>query len=1212
VSETPWLESAPLSELVGRLVDQVCNRFEAACKAGGQHRVEDILGDTPEPARSALLRELIVLEVYYRRARGEGCRAEEYLARFPDLDLAWLAEAVAGDAPAGPASRAAPRAEAARPAEATTPPQADTLAPEAAGQFGSRVGDYELLEEIARGGMGVVFKARQKSLNRIVALKMILAGQLASPEEVQRFLAEAEAIARLKHPNVVQVHEVGDSGGIPFFAMEYCEGGNLNAQLDGTPWPPDKAAALVRTLANALHAAHQAGIVHRDLKPANVLLAEDGTPKVTDFGLARRLDVQGQTRTGAIMGTPSYMAPEQASGKGKEAGPAADVYALGAILYELLTGRPPFRAATDMETLVQVISQEPVAVRRLQPGVPKDLETVCHKCLEKEPRKRYPSAEVLAHRLRLFLEGKPIPDRPIGVWGHALKWARRRPAVAALLAAVVGTVFVATALVTWQWRAAVAEHRRAEWLRLRRSLERGGQLLGEKGDIGQGILWLADAHQIALQEEPDLGPAIRANLGAWSQRLHPLRELLPHPVPVRTVALSPDGVTILTVGGKVAWLWQTTKRGQMASSSLELPHPHEIATAAFSPNSRLVLTFCDDGTPRLWDAVQGRLVRALGEKDAGTVEVAAFAPDGQSVATGHRDGKVRLWETGTGRLLPMGRPGHVGPVRALAFRPQGATLLTGGADGAIRSWDARTLQPARPTFPQQGGEVRTLCFSPDGRRLLTVSKDKRREGAPVVQLWDAATGEPTADLPHHYWVWAVAFSPDNRLVCTGGEDHTAQLWETGTGKAVFEHPLRHQDIVRAVAFSPDGKTLLTGSDDQTARLWDVASGRPTGQPLEHQGRVQAVSFGPDGRSLLTASADRTARIWGAAPTEPFVRELKHDTQVMSLAWAPDGETVATGTDDSRAWRWRAVTGVRLRPELPHKDDVWVVAYDPAGTVLLTGSRDCTAKLWDATTGKLLQTLPHRHRVRSAAFSPDGKVILTGSGDTSEGEARFWDTALGTPHGPPLSKGEVVWQVAFCPDGATCATASGEDRVTLWDVATWNARPLLDGHQNRVVALAFSPDGRTLLTGSTDKTARLWNVATARPRGEPLQHPGAVWSGAFSHDGRTIVTGCQDGTALLWDAATGTRVGPPLPHGDAVWAVACHPRDALVLTGSADRTARLWRLPDPVEADPERIKLWVQVSTGMELDDRGVRHWLDPDTWRDRQRRLHDVGHPRLP
>jgi serine/threonine protein kinase len=291
---------------------------------------------------------------------------------------------------------------------------------------------YEVLGELGRGGMGVVYQARQVNLDRVVALKMILAGGHAGQTDLARFKGEAEALARLQHPNIVQIFETGEAGGFPFLSLEFVAGGSLAARLDGTPWPPAEAARLVEDLAGAVHAAHQRGIVHRDLKPGNVLLTEDGMPKITDFGLAKRLDREtARTQSGAILGIPSYMAPEQAEGKRAEVGPAADVYTLGAILYELLTGQPPFQAETPLETVLRVIADEPVPPRRLCVGVPRDLQAVCMKCLAKDPRQRYASAALLAADLRRFMEGKPVRARYRR--GGGRRWWRDR-----VVASIVG------------------------------------------------------------------------------------------------------------------------------------------------------------------------------------------------------------------------------------------------------------------------------------------------------------------------------------------------------------------------------------------------------------------------------------------------------------------------------------------------------------------------------------------------------------------------------------------------------------------------------------------------------------------------------------------------------------------------------------------------------------------------------------------------------
>ena len=443
-SSQPDAESVTLSAALR--VNLACNRFEAAWKAGAPPRIEDCLDGSVEPERALLTRELIFLDLHYRRSQGETCRSEDYLARFPLLDREWLAAALAGEYPTQTVE------------PARTPESADGLStatlqspsPDGPPPVGLRsFGDYEVLEEIARGGMGVVYKARQLGFNRIVALKMILSGSHAGAEERQRFRIEAEAVARLQHPNIVQVYEVGEHEGKPFFSMEFCPGGGLDRKLSGTPLPPAEAARLVETLARTVQAAHDKGVVHRDLKPANVLLAADGAPKVTDFGLAKRMDAAGRTQSGAVLGTPSYMAPEQAGGKSKDIGPATDVYALGAILYECLTGRPPFKGPTALDTLTQVLLADAVPPRQMQPKTPRDLERICLKCLEKQPARRYATAAELADDLGRWQRGEPVraqPPSPGYVLGKRARRHRTPLAVAAgmflLLAAVVTTAFV--------------------------------------------------------------------------------------------------------------------------------------------------------------------------------------------------------------------------------------------------------------------------------------------------------------------------------------------------------------------------------------------------------------------------------------------------------------------------------------------------------------------------------------------------------------------------------------------------------------------------------------------------------------------------------------------------------------------------------------------------------------------------------------------------
>jgi hypothetical protein len=491
--------------------------------------------------------------------------------------------------------------------------------------------------------MDVVYKARQVKLNRPVALKMILGGALAGPEDLSRFRREAEAVARLQHPNIVQIHEVGEwrrsegDPALPFCCLEFCSGGRLADKLAGTPLAPREAATLAEVLARAVQAAHEAGIVHRDLNPANVLLTDEGTPKITDFGLAKRLDEVGQTQSGAIMGTPAYLAPEQALGRSKEIGPAADVYALGAILYEMLTGRTPFTGGDTLELLQQAVHDEPVPPRLLRPSCPRDLETICLKCLEKEPPRRYAGANALADDLRNFLDGKPVTARPTGPLGRAWRWGRRNPGLAVSGAVAV---FLLVGPVRFDPRREVA-------------------LTARPTDSGR---WEARVWDVRTGEAAG-PPLVHADF-VWA------------------AGFSPDGRLCATgCQDRTARLWDA-RTGQPVGEPLR--HPAPVKEVTFSPDRTVLATATDAGTVHFWEADTGK-PRGLLMRHEKTVAALAFSPDGDLLATGCRDGTAQLWEAATG--LPLGpRLRHGGPLTAVAFGRDGRTVLTGSRDGTARLW----------------------------------------------------------------------------------------------------------------------------------------------------------------------------------------------------------------------------------------------------------------------------------------------------------------------------------------------------------------------------------------------------------------------------------------------------------------------------------------------------------------------------------------------
>jgi WD40 repeat protein/tRNA A-37 threonylcarbamoyl transferase component Bud32 len=1022
-----------------------------------------------------------------------------------------------------------------------------------------QLGDYVLLREIGRGGMGIVYEAEQVSLRRRVAVKVLSFASTLDARLLQRFQTEARAAAALRHPHIVPVYAVGCEEGVHFYVMQYIEGRNLAALIQpeqaslqagapppsappgqGRPVEARLAAELGVQAAEALEHAHRQGVVHRDIKPANLLLDERGQVWVTDFGLALLHQEARLTKTGDIVGTLHYMAPEQTAGRAP-VDHRADLYALGATLYELLTARPPFDAPLQAELLQQILEAEPRPARQLNRAVPADLETVVLKCLAKRAEQRYATAQELADDLRRFRAGEPIRARRVGSGERLVRWCRRKPVVAGLLAALVLVFLTGFASVLWQWQVALqAAHEE----RLER---RNKEVALEQATTNLYF------HQVALADREwtdnnagyagqllDECPADRRH---WEwYYLDGLRRsalTTQHDATeadyVRTVWRA-DGTCVgLSYQEGRVHLWNAAT-GQELGAVNAIGRWHGVVTMD-QERSRLARP-SDPGAeevpvvltgeaidrqryqPTLWEAATGARLTDLPALPAGELLV-TFSKDGRFMLTTQSPGwELQVRDTSSGRLVSRlkqcmdwhtARDSDYFWSSKVDFSPDGLHVAA-CVDKAVRIWEVATGAVVQMFAPPQSMRFNHVRYRPDGQQLAAASYDM------TVTLWDVASGSAAHVLRgHSASITSVDYSADGRYLATGSSDRSVRIWEVESGLALVT--LRgHADPVAQVRFSPNGERLASVGRDGTVKLWKALEPQEAVTLSNRDVRVfTALAFSPlSSSSLLSGDRDAAVQLWDTATKHGRIVANTAKAPVYAIAFAPDGQHFAAAGDDSWIAIHEAADGKRIQVLQGHTQPVLQLAFHPRLPILASGGKDKTVKLWDLQTGRVIRTfVESTDDVRGLAFSPEGRQLAVGSWD---GLVRIYDWESSRVEQTLAGHSGGVTAVAFHPNGRHLASASIDKTVRIWDLGSGRALHLLAGHAGGTTGVAFSPDGRRLASSSHDTTVKLWDTSTGRLALTLRGHRGPVLAVAFGPDGgQTLASASMDHTIRLWRA-----------------------------------------------------------------------------------------------
>ncbi|WP_372369462.1 protein kinase [Candidatus Uabimicrobium sp. HlEnr_7] len=1041
--------------------------------------------------------------------------------------------------------------------------------------------DYRVVEELGRGGMGLVYKVYNPQTDRISALKVLLSGNFADEKQVQRFIREVKTTAKLKHPNIVTLYETGFHDNHHYFTMEYIDGESLRSFLKNEKHTQKQVLEILIKVANAVDYAHKEGVIHRDLKPENIMIiGETGIPKVMDFGLAKSTQTEDHlSMTNEILGTPAYMSPEQ--GEGSKVSHLTDVYSLGILLYEFLGGRVPFQGKTLANILQQIFHDDPISVRSLNPEIDKELEAICLKAIEKKPNKRYTSAQSFANDLSNYLAHRPIQAKPPGQIVKIKKFCRRHPI---LITSAISVLFV---LSFWgwyvfeQWQKSETQRQeatlqtakimmsKAREASISQSWRRCGVLAGKALSIAQklesedaqkirqqayshirtslfryGLLWESrdfaiSATKIAYnQDETILATALESgDIALWNRDGTKLRNIAGHFGRVTSIVFMSNGTLISSSEDNTIRFWNSDNGNLLRVIETQ----QQIADIEISPNES-ILASANGHNITFWNIQTGKQIKKLSAHQNRITDI-DFSQDGKLIASCSEDKTISVWNSNTYKKIQH-ILGHTATVNDVIF--EGKTIVSASQDRTTRFWDIKS-----------GKEIHII---PNSTIITDINIDQNKKILAMagtdsaIYIADLTTKKITTKLEGHLEeVTDIHFNKSGNTIVSVSLDKTVRLWDMKTKKEQ-NNIHGHSHYVYSVAFHPTRELVASASHDKTIRLWKMTTGEHYQLLTGHTGEVNCVAFSPNGKILASCGYDNSIKLWNIKTASNIHTFLGHEEGVLSVQFSGDGKYLVSASEDKTIKLWNVATKKLISTFTGHEHAVTKAIFSPDQKSLASASYDKTIKLWNVKTGKILQTfVGHSNIVFGIDFNSTGTLLASGSEDTT---IKIWQTTTGRQIAELKGHEDIVYDVRFHPNKDVLVSASEDKTIKMWDTTAFRQMRELKGHSDIVVDLDISPKGDFLVSCSEDHTLRLWNMDLPDTYKKLNLHQGEVYSAVFSKTGDWLVSAGGDNQVCLYNVKTKSKkyfIG----HTDRVKTAIFNENATQIISCSSDETIRIW-------------------------------------------------------